>query len=60
MIKEESPSNSVGGIAGLGVVNDEKPDQHEPGVQLKRKKRIMPFKLFLRALLNDRKNTVPD
>lgn len=43
-VKEEI-ANVVGGgnIAGLGVG-----PQGEPGVNLKKKKRVMPFKMFTR------------
>jgi len=40
-----SPTNNVGdgNIAGLGIGK-----QGEPGVDLKRKKKVMPFKSYLR------------
>lgn len=43
--KEEAPVNSVGGgnIAGLGIGS-----QGEPGVNLKNKKKVVPFKTFVR------------
>jgi hypothetical protein len=43
--KEEAPTNSVGGgnIAGLGIGS-----QGEPGVNPKNKKKVVPFKTFIR------------
>lgn len=42
---EEAPTNAVGGgqVAGLGVG-----PQGEPGVDLKKKGKVMPFKSFFR------------
>lgn len=47
-VQEEAPVNAVGGgnIAGLGVG-----PQGEPGVNLKKKKQVMPFKAFFRRKL---------
>lgn len=47
-IKEEAPVNAVGGgnIAGLGVG-----PQGEPGVNLKKKSKVMPFKAFFKRKL---------
>ena len=44
-IQEDAPVNTVGGgqIAGVGVGA-----QGEPGVNLKKKKKVVPFKSFLR------------
>lgn len=44
-IKEEVPVNNVGGgnIAGLGVGK-----QGEPGVNLKKKNKVLPFNVFLK------------
>jgi len=43
-IQEDAPVNTVGGgqIAGVGVGA-----QGEPGVNLKKKKKVVPFKSFL-------------
>lgn len=43
--KEEAPVNNVGGgnIAGLGIG-----PQGEPGVDKKNKKKVVPFKTFMR------------
>jgi len=47
-IKEEAPVNAVGdgNIAGLGVG-----PQGEPGVNLKKKNKVMPFKSFFKRKL---------
>jgi len=44
-VQEEVPANNVGGgqIAGLGVG-----PQGEPGVDLKKRKKVMPFNVFLK------------
>jgi len=44
-IKEEVPVNVVGGgnIAGVGVG-----PQGEPGVNLKKRKKVIPFSMFVR------------
>lgn len=44
-VKEDAPVNAVGGgnVAGLGVG-----PQGEPGVNLKKKKSVVPFKMFVR------------
>ena len=44
-VNEEAPVNVVGGgqVAGLGVG-----DQGEPGVPPKKKKKVIPFKTFIR------------
>lgn len=46
-IKEEVPVNVVGGgnVAGLGVG-----PQGEPGVNLKKKRKVIPFSMFVRKL----------
>lgn len=47
-IKEDAPVNAVGGgnIAGLGIGK-----QGEPGVNLKKKRNVMPFKSFFKRKL---------
>lgn len=44
-----APANNVGGgnIAGLGIG-----PQGEPGVNLKKKKKVVPFKIFTRKIGN--------
>ncbi len=44
-VNEDAPTNAVGGgnVAGLGVG-----PQGEPGVDLKKKKKVMPFGVFTR------------
>lgn len=49
-LKEEVPVNSVAGgaVAGIGVPNPNLPNQAEPGVDKKNKRKIVPFKNFFR------------
>jgi len=44
-MNEDAPVNAVAGgaVAGLGVG-----DQGEPGVNLKKKRKVIPFKMFVR------------
>jgi hypothetical protein len=48
-MNEDAPANAVGGgaIAGLGVG-----PQGEPGVNMKKKKKVLPFAMFVRKKLN--------
>jgi hypothetical protein len=48
-VKEDSPTNAVGtgAVAGLGVG-----PQGEPGVNMKKKKKVIPFAMFTRKMPN--------
>ena len=48
-IQEDAPVNAVGGgqIAGVGVG-----PQGEPGVNMKKKKKVIPFAIFTRKMPN--------
>jgi hypothetical protein len=49
VMKEDSPTNAVGtgAVAGLGVG-----PQGEPGVNMKKKKKVIPFAMFTRKMPN--------
>jgi hypothetical protein len=46
-VKEDSPTNAAGtgAVAGLGVG-----PQGEPGVNMKKKKKVIPFAMFTRKM----------
>lgn len=48
-MKEDAPVNNVGGgnVAGLGIG-----PQGEPGVNLRNKKKVIPFSIFTRKMSN--------
>ena len=47
-LKKEDMSAGAGHIAGIGIDNPNIPNQAEPGVNKKERKKIIPFKIFTR------------